>query len=98
MAFSSSATTTLAVALPDALIVPVIRDADRLGLLDLARTVNDLALRARSKSLRSEDVRDGTFTLNNTGAIGSIQGMAIINPPGRDRQHREDRQAGRRHR
>ena len=71
----------IAVALPDALIVPVIRDADRLGLLDLARTVNDLALRARSKSLRPEDVRDGTFTLNNTGAIGSIQGMAIINQP-----------------
>ena len=71
----------IAVALPDALIVPVIRDADRLGLLDLARTVNDLALRARTKSLRSEDVRDGTFTLNNTGAIGSIQGMAIINQP-----------------
>jgi 2-oxoisovalerate dehydrogenase E2 component (dihydrolipoyl transacylase) len=71
----------VAVALPDALIVPVIRDADRLGLLDLARAINDLAMRARTKSLRSEDVRDGTFTVNNTGAIGSIQGMAIINQP-----------------
>ena len=71
----------VAVALPDALIVPVIRDADQLGLLDLARTINDLAIRARTKALRPEDVRDGTFTVNNTGAIGSIQGMAIINQP-----------------
>jgi 2-oxoisovalerate dehydrogenase E2 component (dihydrolipoyl transacylase) len=71
----------VAVALPDALIVPVVKDADQLGLLDLARTINDLAARARTKALRPEDVRDGTFTVNNTGAIGSIQGMAIINQP-----------------
>src|SRR5262249_59421786 len=71
----------IAVALPDALMVPVIKDADRRGLLDLARIINDLSMRARSKSLRPEDVRDGTFTVNNTGAIGSIQGMAIINQP-----------------
>src|SRR5262249_58138957 len=51
------------------------------GLLDLARSINDLSTRARSKSLRPDDVRDGTFTVNNTGAIGSIQGMAIINQP-----------------
>jgi len=71
----------VAVALPEALIVPVIKDADRLGLLDLARAINDLAARARSRGLRPEDVRDGTFTINNTGAIGSIAGMAIINQP-----------------
>ena len=71
----------IAVALEDALIVPVIRDADGLGLLDLVRAISDLSVRARGKSLRQEDVRDGTFTLNNTGAIGSIQGMAIINQP-----------------
>ncbi len=71
----------VAVALPDTLIVPVIRDADRLGLLDLARALADLANRARTKTLRPEDVRDGTFTVNNTGAIGSILGMAIINQP-----------------
>src|SRR5262249_62373745 len=65
----------------EALMVPVIKDADRRGLLDLARSINDLSTRARSKSLRPEDVRDGTFTVNNTGAIGSIQGMAIINQP-----------------
>ncbi|HKF75142.1 MAG TPA: dihydrolipoamide acetyltransferase family protein [Candidatus Dormibacteraeota bacterium] len=71
----------VAVALPDALIVPVIRDADQLGLVDLARAISDLATRARTRTLRPEDVRDGTFTVNNTGAIGSIQGMAIINQP-----------------
>lgn len=71
----------IAVALPGALIVPVIHAADRLGLVDLTRAVNDLSMRARTKSLRPEDVRDGTFTINNTGAIGSILGMAIINQP-----------------
>ena len=71
----------VAVALPDALIVPVVRNADGLGLLDLARAIHDLSTRARTKSLRPEDVRGGTFTVNNTGAIGSIQGMAIINQP-----------------
>jgi 2-oxoisovalerate dehydrogenase E2 component (dihydrolipoyl transacylase) len=71
----------VAVALPDALIVPVVKHADRLGLLDLARAIHDLSMRARTRSLKPEDVRGGTFTLNNTGAIGSIQGMAIINQP-----------------
>jgi 2-oxoisovalerate dehydrogenase E2 component (dihydrolipoyl transacylase) len=71
----------VAVALPDALIVPVVKNADRLGLLDLARALHDLSTRARSRSLRPEDVRGGTFTVNNTGAIGSVQGMAIINQP-----------------
>jgi 2-oxoisovalerate dehydrogenase E2 component (dihydrolipoyl transacylase) len=71
----------VAVALPDTLIVPVVKNADRLGLLDLARAIHDLSMRARTRSLRPEDVRGGTFTLNNTGAIGSIQGMAIINQP-----------------
>ncbi len=71
----------IAVALPDALIVPVIKDADKLGLIDLARAVHDLATRAREKRLRPEDVQGGTFTLNNTGAIGGFAGMSIINYP-----------------
>jgi pyruvate/2-oxoglutarate dehydrogenase complex dihydrolipoamide acyltransferase (E2) component len=69
------------VALPDTLIVPVIKDADQKGFDDLAHTVNDLATRARSNSLRPEDVQGGTFTLNNTGALGSIAGQSIINQP-----------------
>jgi 2-oxoisovalerate dehydrogenase E2 component (dihydrolipoyl transacylase) len=71
----------IAVALPDTLIVPVVKDADLMGFLDLAHAINDLATRARTKSLRPEDVRDGTFTLNNTGALGSVAGQSIINQP-----------------
>jgi 2-oxoisovalerate dehydrogenase E2 component (dihydrolipoyl transacylase) len=69
------------VALPDTLIVPVIKDADQKGFDDLAYAVNDLAKRARSKLLRPEDVQGGTFTLNNTGALGSVAGQSIINQP-----------------
>ena len=71
----------IAVALPDALIVPVIKDADLLGFTDLAHAINDIANRARNKSLKPEDVRGGTFTLNNTGALGSLMGQSIINQP-----------------
>jgi 2-oxoisovalerate dehydrogenase E2 component (dihydrolipoyl transacylase) len=71
----------IAVALPDTLIVPVIKDADQKGFSELAHAVNDLATRARSKSLRREDVHGGTFTLNNTGALGSVAGQSIINQP-----------------
>jgi len=71
----------IAVALPDTLIVPVIKDADLMGFMDLAIAINDVASRARNKSLRPEDVRGGTFTLNNTGALGSVAGQSIINQP-----------------
>jgi 2-oxoisovalerate dehydrogenase E2 component (dihydrolipoyl transacylase) len=71
----------IAVALPDTLIVPVIKDADQKGFDDLANALNDLATRARAKSLRPEDVQGGTFTLNNTGALGSVAGQSIINQP-----------------
>jgi 2-oxoisovalerate dehydrogenase E2 component (dihydrolipoyl transacylase) len=71
----------IAVALPDNLIVPVIKDADQMGFIDLAHALNDLATRARNKKLRPEDVRGGTFTLNNTGALGSVAGQSIINQP-----------------
>jgi len=71
----------IAVALPDALIVPVIKDADLLGFTDLAHAINDIATRARNKQLKPDDVRGGTFTLNNTGALGSVAGQSIINQP-----------------
>jgi 2-oxoisovalerate dehydrogenase E2 component (dihydrolipoyl transacylase) len=71
----------IAVALPDTLIVPVIKDADKMGFIDLAHALNDLAARARNKTLRPEEVRGGTFTLNNTGALGSVAGQSIINQP-----------------
>ena len=61
--------------------MPVVKDADKLGFTDLVRTINDLVERARNKQLKPEDVQGGTFTLNNTGATGSIASQPIINQP-----------------
>src|SRR5256885_2197301 len=71
----------IAVSIPDGLIVPVVKDADKLGFTDLVRVINDLVERARNKHLKPEDVQAGTFTLNNTGATGSIASQPIINQP-----------------
>ncbi len=71
----------IAVSIPDGLIVPVLKDADQRGFTDLVRDLNDLAGRARNKQLKPEDVQGGTFTLNNTGATGSVASMPIINQP-----------------
>jgi 2-oxoisovalerate dehydrogenase E2 component (dihydrolipoyl transacylase) len=71
----------IAVAIPDGLIVPVVRDADRLGFTDLVKAMNDVVDRARNKQLKPDDVQGGTFTLNNTGATGSIASQPIINQP-----------------
>jgi 2-oxoglutarate dehydrogenase E2 component (dihydrolipoamide succinyltransferase) len=65
----------------EGLIVPVIHNADRLSLLGIAHTVNDLANRARTKQLKPEEVRGGTFTLTNHGTGGSLFAMPIINQP-----------------
>jgi 2-oxoglutarate dehydrogenase E2 component (dihydrolipoamide succinyltransferase) len=65
----------------EGLIVPVIRDADSLSLVGMARAVNDLAERARSGKLQAHEVRDGTFTLTNHGVGGSLFAMPIINQP-----------------
>jgi pyruvate/2-oxoglutarate dehydrogenase complex dihydrolipoamide acyltransferase (E2) component len=65
----------------EGLIVPVLKHADELSLLGIARAVNDLANRARTKKLRPEEVRDGTFTLTNHGSGGSLFAMPIINQP-----------------
>jgi 2-oxoglutarate dehydrogenase E2 component (dihydrolipoamide succinyltransferase) len=71
----------MAAATPDGLIVPVIKNADSLSLLGLARTINDLAQRARTKNLRPDDVTGGTFTLTNHGTSGSLFATPIINQP-----------------
>jgi 2-oxoglutarate dehydrogenase E2 component (dihydrolipoamide succinyltransferase) len=65
----------------DGLIVPVIKGADNLSLLAMARTVNDLANRARSKKLQPDDVKGGTFTLTNHGISGSLFAFPVINQP-----------------
>ena len=65
----------------EGLIVPVIKGADNLSLLAMARSVNDLANRARSKKLQPDDVKGGTFTLTNHGISGSLFAYPVINQP-----------------
>ncbi len=71
----------IAVAGPEGLIVPVIHDAQQLSIAGLAHRVADLTSRARSRRLTLDDVQGGTFTLNNTGVLGSTVSQPIINPP-----------------
>ncbi len=72
----------MATALPSgSLIVPVIRNADQLNLVGLARQVNALADNARNNKLRPDDTQGGTFTLTNVGTFGSLMGTPIINQP-----------------
>ncbi len=72
----------MAAALPDGnLIVPVIKNADRLNLVGLAKEVNDLASRARVNKLKPDDIQGGTYTVTNVGTFGSIMGTPIINQP-----------------
>ncbi|MEW6402086.1 MAG: dihydrolipoamide acetyltransferase family protein [Chloroflexota bacterium] len=65
----------------EGLIVPVIKGADNLSLLAMARKVNDLANRARSKKLQPDEVKGGTFTLTNHGISGSLFAFPVINQP-----------------
>jgi 2-oxoisovalerate dehydrogenase E2 component (dihydrolipoyl transacylase) len=69
----------IAVATDRGLLVPVVRDADRLSVTGLAQAMNDLGERTRNNALKLEDVQGGTFTLDNTGAFGTIISMPIIN-------------------
>ncbi len=71
----------LAVALDWGLIVPVVKNADEKNLMGLARSVNDLGERARTKKLKPEEVQDGTFTITNPGNFGGLFGLPIINQP-----------------
>ena len=71
----------LAVAATGGLVVPVIHDADTLSIAGLAHRVDDLTSRARGGQLRLEDVQGGTFTLNNTGVLGSVASQPLVNHP-----------------
>src|SRR5205823_11678829 len=71
----------IAVALEAGLIVPVIKQAEEKNLLGIARAVQDLAERARTKRLSVDDVQGGTFTITNPGIFGSLFGTPIINQP-----------------
>ena len=72
----------MAAALPSGnLIVPVIRQADKMNLAGIAGSVNDLAARARENKLQPDEIQGGTFTITNLGTFGSITGTPIINQP-----------------
>src|SRR5947208_478360 len=71
----------IAVAYEEGLIVPVVRGADEMNLVGLARSIQDLATRARSKKLKPDEVHGGTFTITNPGPFGSIISVPINNHP-----------------
>ncbi|MDO4727424.1 MAG: dihydrolipoamide acetyltransferase family protein [Bacteroidota bacterium] len=72
----------MAAALPNGnLIVPVIKNADQLNLVGMAKAVNDLAFRAKSGKLKPDDTQGGTYTVTNVGTFGSVFGTPIINQP-----------------
>ena len=71
----------VAIATERGLLVPVVPDADRLSVAELAKAVDVLASKARANRLDIADVQGGTFTVNNTGALGSVTGKGIINHP-----------------
>ncbi len=71
----------IAVALAEGLIVPVVRDAQGLSFVDLAKAIQTLSDRAHQGNLRPEEAAGGTFTLTNVGATGSLFGTPLINPP-----------------
>ena len=71
----------IAVSLDWGLIVPVVKNADMMNLGGLARSLNDLAERARSKQLKPDEISGGTFTITNPGVYGDVFGLPIINQP-----------------
>jgi pyruvate dehydrogenase E2 component (dihydrolipoamide acetyltransferase) len=71
----------VAVTIPDGLITPVVRNADRKTVLEISHEVKDLAARARERKLRPEEFMGSTFTISNLGMYGVSEFTAIINPP-----------------
>jgi len=71
----------IAVSTPRGLVVPVVRDADRLDVAGLERAIAELAARARETRLAPDDLRGGTFTITNGGVFGSLLSTPILNPP-----------------
>jgi len=72
---------SVAVAIPDGLVTPVVRNADQKSVVAIAREVRDLASRARAKKLKPEEMSDGTFSISNLGMFGIDAFSAVINPP-----------------
>ena len=72
---------SVAVAIPDGLVTPVVRDADRKGVLEISQEVAELAGRAKEKRLKLEEMTNGTFSISNLGKFGIREFTAVINPP-----------------
>jgi 2-oxoisovalerate dehydrogenase E2 component (dihydrolipoyl transacylase) len=71
----------MAVAMEAGLVVPVLHDVDKKSVLELAKNVQDLAVKARDNKLTSEDVKGGTFSITNIGSLGGLFSFPIINVP-----------------
>ena len=71
----------VAVSTQQGLVVPVLRDADRLGFADIERAIGDFGIRARDGKLKLEELQGGTFTISNGGVFGSLMSTPILNPP-----------------
>jgi pyruvate dehydrogenase E2 component (dihydrolipoamide acetyltransferase) len=72
---------SVAVAIPDGLVTPVVRRADQKSVVAIAREVRELASRARARKLKPEEMADGTFSISNLGMFGIDEFAAVINPP-----------------
>jgi pyruvate dehydrogenase E2 component (dihydrolipoamide acetyltransferase) len=72
---------SVAVAVPEGLLTPVVRNADQLGVLAISRAVRELAGRAKDKKLKPEEMQNGTFSISNLGMYGIDEFSAVINPP-----------------
>ena len=72
---------SVAVSAPQGLVVPVIRDADKLSVAEIEKTIGDFGRRAKSGELKMEEMKGGTFTISNGGVFGSLLSTPIINPP-----------------
>lgn len=71
----------VAVSTPRGLVVPIVRDADKLSLANIEKSINDLGVKARDGNLAIEDMTGGTFTISNGGVFGSLLSTPILNPP-----------------
>jgi len=72
---------SVAVAAPRGLVVPVIRDADRMSFADIEKKIAELGNRARNDLITFDEMTGGTFTISNGGVYGSMMGTPIVNPP-----------------
>lgn len=72
---------SVAVATPNGLIVPVIRNCESLGFADIEKTLIEMANKGKTGSITAEEMAGGTFTISNGGIFGSLMGTPILNPP-----------------